>query len=186
MRSADDEAAGRIDVELRAGVDHRSGHDRVDDRGLDLLAKFVDVHLRMLSGHDHGVDSSGTAIQVLNRNLALAIRTEEPQFTGAPNVAELTSQLMGQHNGQRHQLGRLVAGVTEHETLVASAASVHAHGDIARLSVNEVAELESSVIETNCRIVVADVLDGLSCDVFVIDLRLGRNFSGDDTNVGRD
>ena len=40
---------------------------------------------------------------------------------------------MGQDNRHRHQFGGFIGGIAEHETLVASAAGIHSHGDIAGL-----------------------------------------------------
>src|SRR6476646_8510511 len=41
-----------------------------------------------------------------------------------------------QHDRERHELVGLVAGVAEHQALVAGAARVHAHRDVRRLAVD--------------------------------------------------
>ena len=58
--------------------------------------------------------------------------------------------------GRGHQLGVLVAGVAEHHALVAGAAGVHAHGDVAGLLVDAGDHGAGVGVEAVERVVVAD------------------------------
>jgi len=64
---------------------------------------------------------------------------------------------------RRHELGRLVAGIAEHDALVARAlvlvaGRVHAHGDVGRLGVQVHVDLGALPVEA--LLLVADVADG--------------------------
>ena len=71
---------------------------------------------------------------------------------------KLAAQLVRQHDRQRHQLRGLVAGVAEHQALVAGAARVHAHGDIGRLRLDRVQHAAGLAVEAEGRVGVADCL----------------------------
>ena len=115
------------------------GNDRVDDVLLHFAAQIFGGDLgAVLRGDDHRFDALRRVAHVLHADLALAIGTEEVQHALAADVGKPLHQLVRHHDGQRHQLGGLVAGVAEHQALVAGAAGVHAHGDIGRLRLDQV------------------------------------------------
>ena len=64
---------------------------------------------------------------------------------------KLAAQLVRQHDGQRHQFRRLVAGVAEHQALVAGAAGIHAHGDVGRLALDRVQHAAGLGVEADAR-----------------------------------
>jgi hypothetical protein len=79
---------------------------------------------------------------------------------------------------QRHQARRLVAGIAEHQALVARAlvevealAFVHALRDVLRLLAVGDDHRAGMRVEADRRIVVADALDGLARDRVVVDAR---------------
>ena len=138
----------------------------------------------MLGGNDDGVDAGGLAVDVFDRDLALAVGTEVLGFSAAARFAEPAREPMRQHDRQRHQLRRLVAGIAEHQALIAGAAGVHAHGDVAGLGVHEVVKLAGLAIEADGGIGVADVGDGLARDGLIVDCGGSRDFAGDHAAVG--
>ncbi len=93
---------------------------------------------------------------------------------------------MRQHDRERHQLGRLRAGKAEHEPLVAGAAGVDALADVARLFVDRRQDRAGLVVEAELRARVADVLDGLTDDLLVVDGTVGGDLAGDHGESGRD
>jgi hypothetical protein len=80
---------------------------------------------------------------------------------------------------QRHQLRRLVARVAEHDALIARAAGVHAHRDVARLLADELNDLHAVGIEGFVRIRVSDLANRVARDLLVIDVRARRDLAGE-------
>ena len=92
----------------------------------------------VLRGNHHRLDALGHVAHVFHADLALAVGPQEVQHALAAHLGKPPHQLVRHHDGQRHQLGRFVAGVAEHQALVAGAAGIHAHGDIGRLRLDQV------------------------------------------------
>jgi hypothetical protein len=132
--SANHESAGRIDMVLGVRIHHIRRNDGVNHVLSHLLAQFFGGHaVVVLRRNDHGVDPRRFAVDVFDTHLAFAVGTKKIQFTAAAHITEAASKLVCQRNGQRHQFRRFVTSVSEHQALVAGAASVHAHRDIGRL-----------------------------------------------------
>ena len=93
MRSADDETAGGIDVELGMGIDHAGRNDRVDDVfpdvGFDL--RRADI-IAVLGGDDDGIDALGAAVDVFDADLAFAVGAEVGHFAAAARFAQPADQ----------------------------------------------------------------------------------------------
>ena len=79
-----------------------------------------------------------------------------------------------------------VAGVAEHQPLVAGPAGVHALGDVGGLLMNRREHGAGLGVEAELRARVADILDGVADDLRKIDVTAGRDFAGDDREPGRD
>src|SRR5690349_24970821 len=89
MRSADDETAGRIDMEFGLRIHHPGRDDRINNVFFDISAELIGAHIiAMLRGDDHGVDAAGLSIHVFNADLAFSVRPEIGQFAGAARLAE--------------------------------------------------------------------------------------------------
>ncbi len=138
----------------------------------------------MLRGDDHRVDAFGLAIGILDADLALAVGPQEVELTPATHLAQLAAQLVGHHDGQRHQLRRFIAGIAEHETLVAGAAGIHAHCDVGRLALDGVQDSAGVAIEAVQRIVIPDMVDDASRQLGHIDVSSGRDFARYHANAG--
>ena len=92
---------------------------------------------------------------------------------------------------RRHQLGRLVAGVAEHQALVAGtgvemvvAGLVDALGDVVGLLVVADHDGTALVVDAVVGVVVADALDGVARDLDVVDVRVGRDLAGQHHEAG--
>ena len=100
------------------------------------------------------------------------------------NFRKPHGQLVGQRNRRRHQLRILIAGIAKHHSLVAGAAGVHAHGDVAGLLVDAGDHGAGVGVEAVERVVVADGGDGAADQRLEIHVGLGGDFAGDDDQAG--
>ena len=91
---------------------------------------------------------------------------------------------MGERDGEGHHLGGLVGSVTEHDTLVTGTVAlevtvVETLGNVGRLLLNGDEDVAGLVVEALVRVVVANVLDGVTDDLLVVDLSAGRDLTED-------
>ena len=184
--SADDEAAGGVDVVLGVLVEPLGGQhgldDVLEDVGVQLLVADA---LGVLAADDHGVDARGLAVLVvLDRDLALAVGAQVGQLAALAHFGQLAAELVGQRDGRGHQLGGLVGGVAEHHALVAGAAGVHALGNVAGLLVDGRDHGAGVGVEAVEGVVVADGGDDAAHQALEIDVGLGGDFAGDDHQAG--
>jgi len=100
------------------------------------------------------------------------------------NFRQPHRQLMRQRNRHRHQLRRLITSIPKHHSLVAGAAGVYAHGDVAGLFVDAGDDGAGVGVEAVEGVVVADGGDGAADYGLEIDVGLGGDFSGDDDEAG--
>lgn len=97
---------------------------------------------------------------------------------------------MSELKGEGEQLGGLVSGIAEHDTLVTgtkllkSLVVVQALGDIGRLLLNGDEQVESLVVEALGGVIVADILDGVTDDLLVVDVSAGRDLTEDHDHAG--
>ena len=103
---------------------------------------------------------------------------------------------MGEHDRRRHQLRRLVAGVAEHQALVAGTllggllarglARVDALGDVGRLLRDQDVHEHPVGVEHVVVVDVADLADAVAGDLDEIELGLGGDLAADDHDVRLD
>ena len=109
--------------------------------------------------------------------LSLGVRPSPRKLLRSSQISDLLVELVGQDDSKRHALLGLISGIAEHETLIASAdvvlVSVLVHGlsDIRRLLFHGQEHVARSVVEAFRRRVVADVLDGVTNHLLVVDVR---------------
>ena len=129
----------------------------------------------VLGREHHGVDPDRPVVGVvLDRDLGLAVRTQVGERPVLADLGQPLREPLGDHDRQRHQLGRVVAGVAEHQALVAGAALVEvvvggadprlvavvdALGDVERLAAEGDLHSAGGPVEALERGVVADVED---------------------------
>src|SRR5581483_6564095 len=74
VRPADDEAPGRVDVNLGLGVAHLFGDDAVDDLLGDVFPhRFVGDERAVLAGDDDGIDANRRGAVIFDGDLGLAV-----------------------------------------------------------------------------------------------------------------
>ena len=165
------------------------GDDLFDDLFKDLFPEVLRRDLLgVLCRDDDGVytqrDSRATVLLVFDRDLGLRIRAEPREEPRAACRGQCRIELVGERNGKRHIIWGLVGSIAKHDTLVTRAmilerAMVKTLGDIGRLLLNGDEDVASLVVKALGRVVVADVLDGITDNLLIVELGLGRDLAKD-------
>ncbi len=151
----------------------------------------LEIHTRVVLGRDeHGLEGDRPAVLVGDADLGLAVRPQIRQHTHPAHLRQPLGQAMGQPDRERHQIGSLVAGVSEHHPLVAGTLGiehvlaagagpdlegvVHTLADVGRLLVEGNDHTAGVPIDAEGVVVVADVEDRLA-DQFG-DVDIGRRW----------
>ena len=169
--------------------------DLLDNLLLDLLAELLGGDVRaMLSRHNDGVDTerdhSAVVVCVLDSDLSLGVGSQPWQSTILAGLGHGRVQLVGEEDGQRKELGSLVGGISEHDTLVTSTELlesllvVETLSNVGRLLLNSNEDVACLVVEALLRGVVTDVLDGTTNDLLVVEVGLGGNLTEDHDHTG--
>ena len=116
--------------------------------------------------------------------MGFAVGPEEGKGSVLAHLREPLRQLVGECDRSRHQLLILIHRIPKHHSLVAGAAGVHAHGDVAGLFVDGGDDGAGVAIEAVEGVVVSDGLDGAADDLLEIDVGFGGDFAGDDNESG--
>ncbi len=161
VRPADDEVAGRIDVPLGLfGDEARRQH--LADVGLDDQPHVLRRQPLLVLGrqHDRGGPHRFAAL-IGQGHLALGVRLQPGLLARMAGVGQHLQDVVRVLQRRRHQLGRLVRRIAEHDALVARALvlvarGVHPHGDVGRLAVQVAGEV--GVLPVEALLLVADVL----------------------------
>ena len=188
------EAAGGIDEVLGLARHQSRGQHRLDDFFHHHLAQGLVLHtFAVLGGNDDGVDGDRLVLFVVaNGDLALAVGTEEIHDALLAHVRQPLGQLVRQHDGRRHQLGRLVAGVAEHHALIARAllvvgvhaVAIHSLRDVRRLALDRDQHAAGLPVEPHGRVLIADALDHVAHDGRKLDLGGGGDLAGHHDKAG--
>ena len=193
--SADDEAAGGVDVVDGLLIEVLGGDDGLDDVLHDVLVNLLvgDVGL-VLGGDDDGVDADGdhaaVLLLVLDGDLGLTIGAQPLEGSVLANVGETLAEAGGEEVGEGHELGGLIGGVAEHDALVTSAdlldalVEVDALGDIGALLLDGDDDVAGVAVDALVGGGVADVADGGADDVLEIDLGVGGDLTEDHDHAG--
>jgi len=186
--TADDELAGRLQVEDGVLVHVLGGDDFLDDAAHEDLSHVLELNvLVVLHGDDNRVHALGNAGTILERVLAgdlgLGVGSEPLAGSIASEVGHSLVELVGEDDGERHGFLRLVRGITEHESLISGSGlilvttNVHALGDVGGLLLEGDEDVAGLVVESLGRVVVADVLDRVADDLLVVDDGLGGDLA---------
>ena len=145
--------------------------------------------------HAHGA----VLLVVLDRDLRLAVGPQIVDQTLLAHGGQALGQLVGQRNGQRHELRRLVAGEAEHHALIARAVVeravagllalerlVDAEGDVRALLVDVCDDGAGLAVKAVFCAVVADLAHGLAHDLRDVHVAVGRDLTHDVHDAGRD
>ncbi len=191
-RATNDEVAGRVDVELGVLVQQVRRNDVLDDQFHYAFAQVFVGHIRVVLGRQHdGIDADHLAVFIAASDLGFCIRAQPRQQAGFAGFGLTLYQLVREGDRRWHQHVGFVAGVAEHQALVASTlifrlAAVNALGDVHRLLADDVHHAAGRAVEADVGAVVADVEDDVTHDVFQIDPGRSRHFASDDCNASLD
>ena len=176
-------------------VKELGGNDLLDDLLKNLLAKLLGGDgLGVLGGDDDSVDTEGddgtVVVLVLDSDLGLGVGPQPGERAvvagGLHGGVELVSQL----DGEGKELGSLVGGITEHDTLVTSTELlksllvVETLSNVGRLLLNGNQYVARLVVETLAGVIVANVLDGVADDLLVVKTSLGGDLAKDHDHTG--
>ncbi len=183
---ADDEASRGIDVVLGVFIEQVRGNHGLNHVLQNARAKFVVAHvLGVLGRDDNRIHAKHFALRIIfNCDLGFSIGTKEGKRSILANLREPHGQLVRQRDRSRHQLLILIDSIPKHHSLVAGAAGVYAHGDVAGLFVDAGDDGAGVGVEAVEGVVVADGCDGAADDGLEIDVGLGGDFSGDHDEAG--
>ena len=140
------------------------------------------LHVRaVLRGNDDVGNGDGLVVLVNDGDLRLRVGPQPRHLAGLADAGEFAAETMREHDGRGHQLGRFIAGVAEHEPLVAGAllgsllalglAGVHALRDVGRLLRDDRVDENLVGMEHVVVVHVADFADGVAGDFGEIELR---------------
>jgi len=193
----DDEAARRVEVEDGLLVEVLLRDDGLDDVLLEVGGDLVvGDGLVVLGGDEDGVDADGhhgaALVDVLHRDLGLAVGPEPGAGAVLADLGEARAELGGQHVAERHQLGGLVGGVPEHVALVAGAdllgplgeVPVHALRDVGGLLLDVDQHLAAVRVEAHVVGDEADLAAGVPDDLLVVHGGLGGDLAEHHHHVG--
>ena len=150
-------------------------------------------------GDHDGVDAHRAVVAVvLDGDLGLAVGTQVGQRAVLADLGQPLGEPVRERDRQRHQLGGVVAGVAEHQALVAGAlpvdrvdgagaalvAGVDALGDVGGLAADRDLHAAGGAVEALLRGVVADLEDPVADDLRDVDVAGGGDLAGDDHQAG--
>src|SRR6266550_3017683 len=131
LRSADDEAAGGIDVKLDFLDAQVLGDDLLDHFADDCFPQLLGRNVfRVLGRDDHGLDADRKCALVENGDLRLTVRPYPAPILRAAEFGETFGETMGELYRHGHQLLSLIGRVTKHHTLITRTTRVDALCDV--------------------------------------------------------
>mmetsp|Transcript_19153 Transcript_19153/g.26954 ORF Transcript_19153/g.26954 Transcript_19153/m.26954 type:complete len:220 (+) Transcript_19153:509-1168(+) len=127
VRPSDDEASGRVEDDLGLRVHELVWHNLINDLSLEVLFDILVANGLVVLGRDKdSMDSlrnhfSLLALNILNDDLSLSIRTHPLEDALLSHIGKALSKLGCKHVCKRHEsLFVLISSVTEHMSLVSS------------------------------------------------------------------
>lgn len=148
----------------------------------------------MLGGDDDGVhplgDDGTVVVLVLNCDLGLGVGPEPRDATVATGGGHGGVELVGELEGEGEELGGLIGGVSEHDTLVSSTelieglVELETLGNVGGLLLDGDEQVEGLVVETLGGVIVADVLDRVADNLLVVETGLGGDLTEDHDHTG--
>jgi len=138
---------------------------------------------------DDGVDPDGPVPFVLDRHLRLGVGAEPGELLRTAQILEPPHDAVREHDRQRHQLGRLIGGVAEHDPLVARpllqrVGTVDSLGDVRRLLIDGGDDPARLPLEVVVGVLVADVADRLADHARDVHVGVGVDLPGNHHQAG--
>jgi len=141
----------------------------------------------VLGRDDNSVDAhrhdGAIVVLVLDRDLGLGVGPQPGEGPVAAGSRHGGVELVGQKKRQGEKFRRLVGGIAEHDSLIASTKVFESLlvaetlGDVGRLLLNGNQEIARLVVEALGRIVVPNILDGVAHHFLIVKLGLRRDLA---------
>jgi len=191
--TADDKTAGRVDVDFGFIIQQAGLVEYYID---DFFCQKVDEMFPIGFGcvlvtDDHRVDVHRLSVLIEQRYLAFCIGAKKWGISGLAKPACFHQQLMSPHDRGGHEFFCFVASEAEHHTLVSCSLlteegriGIHPHGDVGRLRIGQVDDLQSLIVESASFFGIADLLDGFPDDSFNVQCGVGGNLSAYNYDIG--
>jgi len=129
-------------------------------------------------------------VLVLNGDLSLCVWSQPRKASVISGLLHGTVEFVSELESQWQQLGRLISSVAEHDTLVTSTESlkrlivVKTLCNVRRLLLNGDEDVAGLVVETLVGVIVADVLNGVSDNLLVVEMGLCGDLTEDHDHAG--
>merc|ERR1719253_110645 len=166
-----------------------SGDNGFDDMLHEISRNFfVGDFLTVLGGDNNGVNSlwnwDSVNKLVLASNLSLSVGTDPVANSVLTDLGKLGSQTGGKLVGKRHETFGFISGVSKHNSLVTGSNILNFHGvyglgNIGRLLLNGNNNITGLVVKTFSGIVVSNVLNCVTDNLFVVYGSSSGDFSKD-------
>ena len=154
----------------------------------------------MLGRQDDGVEPDGLVAVVADGDLGLAVGAQVGDLAALADGGQALGQPVREVDRQRHQLGGVLAGVAEHQALVAGTllvervdatgavlvGRVDALGDVGALLADRDLDAAGGPVEALGGGVVADAEHGVADDLGDLDVGLGGDLTGHVDQAGGD
>ncbi len=168
-------------------LDEVGPHERVDVHAIGVLCRDEDL-----------VDGNRLPVDIPHGHLGLTVRAQVVKDLGLTHGREPLGETVSEVDRHRHQLGCLVAGITEHHALVTSADEIErvgfaalglerlvdTHSDVRALLMDRGDDAACLVVEAEFRAGVADLLHGLADDSGNVHVRMRPDLAGHDDQTG--
>ena len=142
----------------------------------------------MLDRNDHRGDAHGGITVVFHRDLHLAVRTDVRDDAGDSVDFQQRYKALRRHHRHRQIFGRLVAGIADHNALIARAEGVLVLS-LSQFRLDSARNVGALVVDVAVDLVrlrvIADIPQGIPNDVEHVGLGAGRDFARhNDVTVG--
>ena len=197
LRAADHKTTGRVD-QVTCVFQPFFGQHRLDDffdhgfneRGFHLGRCFALVRAVLRREH-HGVNAVGFAVHITHGHLALCVRAQKRHAAVAAQLRLALDQSVRVVNRGGHQVWGFFDRITKHQPLVTGAGVqvvigrvVHALRDVVGLFVIANHDGATFVVNAVLGVVIADALNRVTRDLYVVDMRVGGDFTGQHHQAG--
>ncbi len=150
---------------------------------------FLGHVLIVLGGQNHRVDTGNPAVFVAAGHLALGVRAQPRQQAALAGLGLSLHQAVRESDRRRHEYVGFVAGIAEHQALIAGTLvfrllAINALGDIDGLLADNVDDAAGVAVVAHFRGGVADVLDDTAHQVFQIHPGAGGDLTANDGHTG--
>ena len=175
---------------LVSAVQPFAGQYRFDNVLHHRFFQFVMVNIgRVLGGEYDGVDTDRLVILVAESDLALGVRAQPAEYALAAHFRLALYQSVRVGNWCGHQHVGFTGGVAEHQALVTGTlvfrfGAVYALVDIRGLHAKCGQYCAGFIVETHLGAGIADILDGLAHQGFIVGFGSGGDFSGYHDHAG--